>query len=58
MLTAFAILTDGLVYAAYLFLVAVGLTLIFGVMRILNVTARLVLCLRRLRFRDRRRHLF
>jgi branched-chain amino acid transport system permease protein len=37
-LTAFAILTDGLVYAAYLFLVAVGLTLIFGVMRILNVT--------------------
>lgn len=38
MLTAFAILTDGLVYAAYLFLVAVGLTLIFGVMKILNVT--------------------
>ena len=38
MLTAFAIFTDGLVYAAYLFLVAVGLTLIFGVMRILNVT--------------------
>ena len=36
--TAFAILTDGLVYAAYLFLVAVGLTLIFGVMKILNVT--------------------
>ncbi len=26
------------VYAAYLFLVAVGLTLIFGVMKILNVT--------------------
>src|ERR1700756_706388 len=38
MLTAFAILTDGLVYAAYLFIVAVGLTLIFGVMKILNVT--------------------
>jgi branched-chain amino acid transport system permease protein len=37
-LTAFAIITDGLVYAAYLFLVAVGLTLIFGVMKILNVT--------------------
>jgi branched-chain amino acid transport system permease protein len=37
-LTAFAIATDGLVYAAYLFLVAVGLTLIFGVMKILNVT--------------------
>ena len=38
MLTASAILTDGLVYAAYLFIVAVGLTLIFGVMKILNVT--------------------
>lgn len=37
MLTAFAILTDGLVYAAYLFIVAIGLSLIFGVMRILNV---------------------
>jgi branched-chain amino acid transport system permease protein len=37
-LTLFAIVTDGLVYAAYLFLVAVGLTLIFGVMKILNVT--------------------
>jgi branched-chain amino acid transport system permease protein len=31
-------LTDGLVYAAYLFIVAIGLTLIFGVMKILNVT--------------------
>src|SRR5690606_14785414 len=29
---------DGLVYAAYLFIVAIGLTLIFGVMKILNVT--------------------
>ena len=38
MLAAFAILTDGLVYAAYLFVVAIGLTLIFGVMKILNVT--------------------
>src|SRR5262245_32864833 len=38
MLTAFAILTDGLVYAAYLFIVAIGLTLIFGVLKILNVT--------------------
>jgi branched-chain amino acid transport system permease protein len=37
-LTAFAIMTDGLVYAAYLFIVAIGLTLIFGVMKILNVT--------------------
>ncbi len=37
MLTAFAIVTDGLVYAAYLFLVAAGLSLIFGVMKILNV---------------------
>jgi branched-chain amino acid transport system permease protein len=36
-LTTFAIATDGLVYAAYLFLVAVGLSLIFGVMKILNV---------------------
>jgi branched-chain amino acid transport system permease protein len=36
-LTAFAIVTDGLVYAAYLFIVAIGLTLIFGVMKILNV---------------------
>lgn len=38
MLTTSAILTDGLVYAAYLFIVAIGLTLIFGVMKILNVT--------------------
>lgn len=38
MLTAFAILTDGLVYAAYLFVVGIGLTLIFGVMKILNVS--------------------
>jgi branched-chain amino acid transport system permease protein len=37
-LTAVAIGTDGLVYAAYLFLVAVGLSLICGVMKILNVT--------------------
>src|SRR5215204_2644217 len=37
-LTAFAILFVGLVYAAYLFVVAIGLTLIFGVMKILNVT--------------------
>lgn len=37
MLTAFAIVTDGIVYAAYLFVVAIGLTLIFGVMKILNV---------------------
>lgn len=37
LLNAIAIVTDGLVYAAYLFVVAVGLTLIFGVMRILNV---------------------
>jgi len=38
LLTLSAILTDGLVYAAYLFIVAIGLTLIFGVMKILNVT--------------------
>jgi len=36
-ITALAILTDGLVYAAWLFVVAIGLSLIFGVMRILNV---------------------
>lgn len=32
-----AILLDGLSYAAWLFMVAVGMTLIFGVMRILNI---------------------
>lgn len=31
-----AILVDGLVFASYLFLVSIGLTLIFGVMKILN----------------------
>jgi branched-chain amino acid transport system permease protein len=36
-LTAFAITMDGVVYAAYLFIVAIGLSLIFGVMKILNV---------------------
>jgi len=38
LLTLSAILTDGLVYAAFLFIVAIVLTLIFGVMKILNVT--------------------
>jgi len=37
MLTALAIVVDGLIEASYLFLVALGLTLIFGVMKILNV---------------------
>jgi branched-chain amino acid transport system permease protein len=37
MLTAIAILVDGLVYSSWLFIVAVGLTLIFGVMRVVNV---------------------
>ena len=37
MLTLVAISVDGLVYASWLFLVAVGLTLILGVMRVLNV---------------------
>ena len=32
-----SILMDGLIYAAWLFVVALGMTLIFGVMRILNV---------------------
>lgn len=37
MLKLIAILLDGLSYSAWLFLVAVGLTLIYGVMRILNI---------------------
>src|SRR5271154_3663443 len=37
MLTFVAIVVDGLVYSSWLFIVALGLTLIFGVMRILNV---------------------
>lgn len=32
------ILVDGLVYASYLFMVSVGLTVICGVLKILNVT--------------------
>ncbi len=32
------ILVDGLVYASYLFMVAVGMTVIFGVQKVLNVT--------------------
>lgn len=32
------IIVDGLVYSSYLFLVAVGLTVIFGVQKVLNVT--------------------
>ena len=35
---AAVVLVDGLVYASYLFMVAVGLTVIFGVQRVLNVT--------------------
>ena len=34
----FTILMDGLIYGSYLFIVAVGLTVIFGVQRVLNVT--------------------
>jgi branched-chain amino acid transport system permease protein len=34
---AFAILVDGLIYASWLFIVAMGLTLVYGVMRILNL---------------------
>lgn len=37
MLKTTAILLDGLNYSAWLFLVAVGLTLIYGVMKILNI---------------------
>ncbi|MEQ9642892.1 MAG: branched-chain amino acid ABC transporter permease [Alphaproteobacteria bacterium] len=38
MQTAITILLDGLVFSSYLFIVSVGLTVIFGVMKILNVT--------------------
>lgn len=37
MLDVMTILVDGVVYASYLFMVALGLTLIFGVLRILNL---------------------
>ncbi|GAB4274738.1 MAG: branched-chain amino acid ABC transporter permease [Deferrisomatales bacterium] len=36
-MTAMAILMDGAVYASWLFLTALGLTLIYGVMKILNI---------------------
>jgi len=35
--TAITILADGVVYAAWLFIVALGLTLVFGILKILNV---------------------
>jgi branched-chain amino acid transport system permease protein len=37
MTTFYAILMDGMIYASWLFLVAAGLTVIYGVMRILNM---------------------
>lgn len=37
MLTLWAILIDGFIYASWLFMVAAGLTVIYGVMRILNM---------------------
>lgn len=37
MLTVWAILIDSMIYASWLFLVAAGLTVIYGVMRILNM---------------------
>lgn len=37
MLTLIAILLDGIMYASWLFIISVGLTLIYGVMRILNI---------------------
>lgn len=37
MLTLLAILVDGMIYASWLFMVAAGLTLIYGVMKILNM---------------------
>lgn len=36
-MTAIAILIDGLIYASWLFIVAAGLTLVYGVMKILNL---------------------
>ncbi len=35
--TAITILIDGLIYASWLFIVALGLTLVFGVLKILNI---------------------
>ncbi len=35
--TALIILTDGIIYASWLFIVSVGLTLVFGVMRVVNL---------------------
>jgi branched-chain amino acid transport system permease protein len=35
--TVLAIFVDGLIYASWLFIAATGLTLIYGVMRILNM---------------------
>ena len=37
MSTAITILIDGLTYASWLFIVALGLTLVFGVLKILNI---------------------
>ena len=37
MSTVLAIFVDGLIYASWLFVAATGLTLIYGVMRILNM---------------------
>ena len=34
---ALAIVIDGIIYSSWLFIIAVGLTLIYGVMKILNV---------------------
>src|SRR5712671_1222762 len=35
--TAVTILADGVIYASWLFIVALGLTLVFGVLKILNI---------------------
>jgi branched-chain amino acid transport system permease protein len=37
MSTILAVLVDGAIYASWLFVIATGLTLIYGVMRILNM---------------------
>ena len=37
MSTLLAVLVDGIIYASWLFVIAAGLTIVYGVMRILNM---------------------
>ena len=52
---ALIILVDGIVYASWLFIVALGLTLVFGVLKILNIAHGSFYARRRLCGRVRRR---